>query len=631
MAVHENLGQNLPEYNTLMKGIKELQDKIGRNSPHFKLIEDVIRQAEVCETARKQENRTANTQHIKFSTEWQTRYENLLKAYTKVKSQFDRISLQPQGFGVFLRNSGDVVEIKGADGETIKVPMVDVRDMRGIEGRVAVGEDVHVEKLRYGQRIVLVDVHGPSSVLKALEGDEAFLTAGREASMVGVEERDYEGVRAMVSLGDMQEHRMVHLADCVANHVIAPGARVLLDNTGTLVIRVLPDLESSKYLMSEIPLVRFQDIGGLGNIVSLIQEELLYSQLYPELNEILGLPSPRGWLFTGPPGVGKTLVAKALVNFMANKIQERNPGKKITGYFINIKGPELLSKWVGQTEEVMRQIFDYAKKLATGLNPVIIFFDEVESIFPLRGSGISSDVEKTHVAQFTTLMDGMEKRGNVMVIGATNREDLMDPAVFRAGRSDGVIRFNRPDAVGAKEIFAKYLKPVWGKINPRYNVDVYVPLDKNGMPKKIHIDFGNDPQKVVEYLIDRAVERMYDKETPKNRFIEVPFQTTRRDSKVTVFRYGDFTSGAMIENIVERAYKLTRKEHIESDGKVPMGVEMKHLYLAIEASFNEKRAPQTLDDFFRWLVMEGKAEGPLAGPPTWCNHSESEQDEKEVY
>jgi hypothetical protein len=176
----------------------------------------------------------------------------------------------------------------------------------------------------------------------------------------------------------------------------------------------------------------------------------------------------------------------------------------------------------------------------------------------------------------------------------------------------------------------KHLKPEWGQISPRYNVDVYVPVDKNGVPKKIHVDFKNDPQKVLEYLVDRAVERMYDKETPKNKFIEVPFQTNR-GSQVTIFRFGDFASGAMIENIIERAKKLSRKEYIESNGASSLGVEMKHLYLGIESAFDEQRAPKVLHEFYTWLVMEGKAEYPLAGPPMFCKHSEYEQDDKEIF
>ncbi|MDZ4286117.1 MAG: AAA family ATPase, partial [Candidatus Sungbacteria bacterium] len=544
-------------------------------------------------------------------------------------TQLDRLKIQTHGFGVFLRNSGDVVEIQGRNGEIIKVPMVDIRDMRGIEGRASVGEGIDVEKLSYGQRLVLLEASGPSPVLKALEGAEKFYTVGREASVVDMSGTDYEGMRVMVSLGDMQEHRMVHLAHCVAGDSIVPGSPVLLDNTGTLVIEVLPDKENSKYDMSEIPTVRFADIGGLGKIVGHIQEELLYSRLYPEVNKTLGLPYPRGWLFTGPPGVGKTMVAKAVVNYMADQIQQKT-GEKSTGYFINIRGPELLTKWVGETEEKLRKIFEYAKKLATPVSPVIIFFDEMESIFPQRGSGISSDVEKTHVTMFTTLMDGMGERGNIIVIGATNREDLIDSAVTRPGRCDGIIRFHRPDAKGAREIFMKHLKPEWGQISPRYNVDVYVPVDRNAIPKKIHVDFGNDPQKVAEYLVDRAVERMYDKETPKNKFIEVPFQTNR-GTEVTIFRFGDFASGAMIADIIERAKKLSRKEYIESDGASSLGVEMKHLYVAIESSFDEQRAPKVLHEFYNWLVMEGKADYPLAGPPMFCKHSESEEDHKEVF
>ena len=615
--MNSNAACNSVYYNTLKQHIEELRAKVVlTNEPMTLLITQLLADADALETARKKDMRAASTDFVQQKTafsEFAKRFEAMKEYVIQLETKLEAFTTQPHGFGVFLRHLG-FHEIEDRTGTKHQVPVVDVRDMRGNEGRVLVPyPEINVSAIKYGQRVLLSDVHGPSHLIEVLN---EFSTSGREANVVALMDSDQYGPRAMLSFGDIGENRVCWLADNVAGMDIGAGSRVLVDPTSTLVIDVLAEKESSRFLVDEIPTTTFADIGGLDALADEIRRDFIWPMTYSEKYKIMGLPSPRGCLLSGPPGVGKTLTARAIVNLMAEQI-EKQTGIKATGHFFHIGGPELLDKFVGNTESYMREIFAQAKKVASSTSPVIIFFDEMDALFPQRGTGISSDVNLTHVPQFTSLMDGLEDRGNVIVIGATNREELIDPAVLRSGRCDKVFRIPRPDAKAAAQIFAKYLLPQWGQISPRYDVKVYIPLDRRGQPKTERYFFKNDPQQVADYLIERAVKRMYDTDTEKNRFIELKFHGRRETTSV---RYGDLASGAMIANIVERAKKLALFNHIEHNA--PLGVEMKHLYLAIEAAFAEQRAPKTLDEVYHWLQIEGKAEGQLSAPPIFVRHVE---------
>ena len=606
------------EYNKLKDSIDELRKKVGGDSKEmlYLLITALQIDADNLETLYIQGMRDASTQITQQTNEFKKRHDALMERLIKAETRLQAMELEPHGFGKFIRLAG-YQEVEDALGAIQKIAIIDVRDMRGAEGRVAiVDETIDPEKLRYGQRLVLLNTQGPSHVVCALD---EFDTAGREASVVALMDKDHEGMRVLLSFSEMGENHVCRLAHHVADKTIAPGSRVLVDPTGTLVIEVLPEKESSRYLAAEISTTSFAQIGGLNHIAAQIEEDFIWPMLHADLFKKAGLPSPRGCLFSGPPGTGKTLLARATTNLIAQQI-EKTTGVKATGYFFYIKGPELLDKFVGETERRLREIFEQAKKRASDTTPVVIFIDEMDALFLTRGRGISSDVNLTIVPQFTALMDGLEDRGNVIVIGATNRRELIDPAVIRPGRCDKIFEIPRPDAVGAKQIFAKYLLPTWDQINPRYDVEVYHPLDSKGNPKSKKYDFKRDPRIVSEYLIDRTVERMYDIGIKKNEFIQLVFYSdiVKRITKTTVLRYGDLASGALIQNIVERAKKKAIHDYIVN--KTPFGVEMKHLYIAIEDAYDEQRAPKTLDDIQNWLQIQGYAEGPLAAPPTFIDH-----------
>ena len=246
---------------------------------------------------------------------------------------------------------------------------------------------------------------------------------------------------------------------------------------------------------------------------------------------------PRGSCSTGPPGCGKTLIAKAVANSLAKKVAPTSPASEARSYFINIKGPELLNKYVGETERQIRLVFQRAREKSEEGWPVIVFFDEMDSMFRTRGTGISSDMESTIVPQLLAEIDGVESLKNVIVIGASNREDLIDPAILRPGRLDVKIKIERPNETSAAQIFARYLT-------------TDLPLDAG----EVDSLGGGDVDKCVQGMIETTVDEMYPTED-RNRFLEVTYQNG--DKELMYFK--DFSSGAMIENIVRRAKKLAIK------------------------------------------------------------------------
>ncbi|GEM_PF-7010113 len=609
MTINLSSDRHSTAYNTLVSRIEELRKIVmdPNRLSLYPIITQLLQDAAALEDLYIQGMRDASTETNNLTNKFQQRHKALMARFIEAQTRVQAIELQAQGPGKFVRHAG-YYEVTDLLGEKHQVALADVRDQRGVEGRVPVEDpNIDVTNVQFGQKLLLLGTGAPGPIMAVLD---EFDTSGREANVVEIMNTDHQGTRVMLSFGDMQEKRVCWLAANVADKDIDEGSRVVVDPTGTLVVEVLPEQQSSRFLVDEIPTTTFADIGGLDHIAAEIQRDFIWPMLYPEKYAIMGLPSPRGCLLSGAPGTGKTMIARAIVNLMSEQI-EKMSGVKATGHFFHIGGPELLNKWVGETESHMREIFAQAKKIASPTSPVIIFFDEMDSLFAQRGSGISSDVNLTNVPQFTSLMDGLESRGNVIVVGASNREELIDSAVLRPGRCDKVFRIPRPDAPSAAQIFEKYLLPAWGQINPRYDVDVYTPLDKNGRPKSKQYHFKNDPRNVVTYLIERAVQRMYDPNMKRNEFIKLQLVNAdgRRTSKI--IRFGDLASGSMIANIVERAKKLALYKHIVHE--MPLGIEMKDLYIAIETAFAEQRAPKTLQDMHHWLLIEGQSEGTLVG------------------
>ena len=425
--------------------------------------------------------------------------------------------------------------------------------------KVATHPDIDLDRLDRGSEVVLNESF---NVVLARRPE----TTGEVVSIKEVME---DGVRALV-VGRADEERVCELADAVRGIHLRPGDTMRLDPRSNLLLEKLPRPEVEDLLLEEVPDISYGDIGGLDDQIEQIADAVELPFLHQDLFAEHRLPAPKGILLYGPPGCGKTLIAKAVANSLAKKVAASTGDEKGRSYFINIKGPELLNKYVGETERQIRLVFQRAREKSEEGWPVIVFFDEMDSMFRTRGSGISSDMESTIVPQLLAEIDGVEGLRNVIVIGATNREDLIDPAILRPGRLDVKIKIERPNSIAAAQIFAQYLT--------------------NEIPIA-------DGAKVPE-MIEQTVAEMY-REDDANRFLEVTYQNGDKE----ILYYKDFASGAMIENIVRRAKKLAIKRVI---GGGERGVRIDDLLASIKQEYKEHEDLPNTTNPDDWAKISGK-------------------------
>jgi proteasome-associated ATPase len=476
-----------------------------------------------------------------------------------LKEEVDRLAQPPSGFGIFLSATSDST----ADVFT-----------GGRKMRVHVSPAVELNELRPGQEVVLNEA---LNVVVA----EGYESAGE---IVMLKELLEDGERALV-ISHSDEERVVRLADPLRDSVLRSGDSLLLEPRSGYVFERIPKAEVEELILEEVPDIVYSDIGGLSGQIEQIRDAIELPYLHADLFREHQLRPPKGVLLYGPPGCGKTLIAKAVANSLAKQVAQKTAadgGKDSAGrsFFLNIKGPELLNKYVGETERHIRLVFQRAREKASEGMPVIVFFDEMDSIFRTRGSGVSSDVENTIVPQLLSEIDGVEGLENVIVIGASNREDMIDPAILRPGRLDVKIKIERPDAEAAKDIFSKYIL--------------------SGLP--LHADdlaeHGGSPEATVDAMIQRTVERMYT-ESEENRFLEVTY--ANGDKEVLYFK--DFNSGAMIQNIVDRAKKMAIKQYLDTNQK---GLRVAHLLSACVDEFSENEDLPNTTNPDDWARISGK-------------------------
>ncbi|MEI2713148.1 MAG: proteasome ATPase [Nocardioides sp.] len=472
---------------------------------------------------------------------------------TRLKEEVDRLAQPPAGFGTFLqRNDDDTVDVFTG----------------GRKLRVSASPAVPLDSLRRGQEVMLNEA---LNVVAALDFEEV-------GEVVMFKELLADGTRALV-IANADEERVVRLAAPLREITLRAGDSLLMESRAGYAYERVPKSEVEELVLEEVPDIEYESIGGLISQIDQIRDAVELPYLHPELFLEHKLKPPKGVLLYGPPGCGKTLIAKAVANSLAKKVAAKT-GQEGKSYFLNIKGPELLNKYVGETERHIRLVFQRAREKASHGTPVIVFFDEMDSLFRTRGSGVSSDVENTIVPQLLSEIDGVELLENVLVIGASNREDMIDPAILRPGRLDVKIKIERPDAESARDIFSKYLT-------------ADLPLHTDDVS-----EFGGDKQACVTGMIQATVERMYT-ESDDNRFLEVTY--ANGDKEVLYFK--DFNSGAMIQNIVDRAKKMAIKDFLDHGQH---GLRVQHMLQACLDEFKENEDLPNTTNPDDWARISGK-------------------------
>ncbi len=472
-----------------------------------------------------------------------------------LREEVDKLTQPPSAYGTFLKLNEDGTADVFSGGRKM---------------RVALHPGLESNELHRGQEVVLNE---SLNVVLARGSD----LSGEVVTMKSILEDNH---RAIV-VGRADEERVVEIAEELMGEKLRSGDSLLMDSRSGLLLEKLPRPEVEELVLEEVPDISYEDVGGLDWQIEQITDAVELPFLYKDLFIEHKLPAPKGVLLYGPPGCGKTLIAKAVANSLAKKVAEANGDSNTRSYFLNIKGPELLNKYVGETERQIRLVFQRAREKSEEGVPVIVFFDEMDSLFRTRGSGISSDVESTIVPQLLAEIDGVEALKNVIVIGASNREDLIDPAILRPGRLDVKIKIERPDETSAAQIFARYLTSS-------------LPLDED----EVLSLGGGDREKTVRMIIERTVEEMY-RDDEANQFLEVTYQNGDKE----IMFYKDFSSGAMIENIVRRAKKLSIKRQIAGEGK---GIRTQDLIDSIKQEYKEHEDLPNTTNPDDWAKISGK-------------------------
>jgi len=544
-----------PEDRSFQSEIEQLQDAIrffGADSNEFRHRLDRV----VADYESLRHRFDASREQIRDGESQNEKLVNMLQEAKQqievLKEEVDKLCAPPNTYGVFTRpNKDGTAEI-----------IVDGRSMR-----VNVHPNLDAFQLEEGQLVVL------NEAFNVIE-PSGYTQRGEIASVVEVISEN----RCLV-MGHTDDERVITLAEPLRSEKISVGDHLMIDTRTQYAFEKMPKSSVEEVMLEEIPDISYENIGGLGDQIEVLRDSVELPYLHPDIFSEFELKPPKGILLYGPPGCGKTMIAKAVANSLARKIEERT-GESTTAYFLNVKGPELLNKYVGETESKLREVFKKARDKAAGANvPVVIFFDEMDSLFRMRGSGVSSDMEATVVAQFLSEIDGVETLENVIVIGASNRQDLIDPAVLRPGRLDLKVKVNRPDEVAAREIFGKYLTD-------------RLPID----PKAVEAANGAD--EACKAMIADLIKKMYST-GEDNKFLEVTYAKGERE----IFYFKDFSSGAMIENIVARAKRKAVKRAIAGEAH---GITADDLMLSVQEEFKENEDLPNTTNPDDWARISGR-------------------------
>lgn len=525
--------ESLAEIKRLHEEVERLKERVAEPSQRIRALETRIIElkGELAGSISRNERLSGTLREAKEQIE-------------SLRDDIERLTTTPNTYGVvLLRNDDESFDVLST----------------GRKFRVTVGPDVDQAQVVAGAEVTL---------------NEAMVIIGvRSPDTIGdigtIRELLDDGIRVVVTTR-ADEDAVCTLSDGLRGTRLRVGDRVRIDARSALVLEVLGRPDVDELLLEVVPDVTYDDIGGLDRQIAEIADAVELPFLHADLFAEHRLPAPKGILLYGPPGCGKTLIAKAVANSLAKKVAAAIGEDKGRSYFVNIKGPELLNKYVGETERQIRLVFERAREKSEEGWPVIVFFDEMDSMFRTRGTGVSSDMESTVVPQLLAEIDGVEGLENVIVIGATNREDLIDPAILRPGRLDVKIRIDRPDSVAARQVFLRYLN------------------------EEIPIGDGES----IDEMVDAAVDEMYHTDE-LNRFLEVTY--ANGDKEVLYFK--DFASGAMIENIVRRAKKSAIKRVIAGGAR---GVNTHDLIDAVRSEFVEHEDLPNTTNPDDWAKVSGR-------------------------
>jgi proteasome-associated ATPase len=547
-----NYRRRLTEYEVqvqdLQAYVRSLETETGRLR---KKLEDAPKEFMILENKLREANRQlvqAFNQNEKLVNALYEAREQI----TSLKEEVDKLCAPPSTYGVYLSVNEDGTVNILSQGRKVKVNL---------------HPSIKAEDIKPGQELILN------------EGLNVVETAGYEIQgEVVILKEVLDEERAIVTQR-ADEDRVGIIAEPLRSAKLKIGDHLLIDAKSGYLLEKLPKSEVEDLSLEEVPDISYEDIGGLGTQLETIKDAVELPYLYSEYYKEHHLAPPKGVLLYGPPGCGKTMIAKAVANNLAARISEKR-GEKVKGFFLNIKGPELLNKYVGETERKIREIFIKAREKAAEDVPVVVFFDEMDALFRTRGSGISSDVETTIVPQLLAEIDGVEHLKNVIVIGASNRQDLIDPAILRPGRLDVKIKIERPDQLGAADIFNKYMT-------------TELPIHESEIRES-----NGDAQAAVDRMIHATIEEMYSLEE-ENRFLEVTY--ANGDKEVLYFK--DFSSGAMIESVVRRAKKLALKRYIQLSEK---GIKVEDLLNAVREEFKENEDLPNTTNPDDWAKIAGQ-------------------------
>jgi proteasome-associated ATPase len=529
-------------------------DVAQRNDEHFREVEKLRVQIQSMdeEIRRLYQSRYQLDQATKQNEKLVATLQEAKGQIEALRAEVEKLTAPPSAYAIFSSLNADGTGNVYVSGRKMKV---------------SVHPSINGKTMRKGQEVLL------NEALNVIEV-KGFDIQGEVVRLKDV----LEGNRALVTL-HFDEEKVAELGDPLLTERLSVGDHLLYDPRSGYVVEKLPRSEAEELVLEEVPDVDYEQIGGLQHELEQVRDAVELPFLHPTLFSEYKLSAPKGVLLYGPPGCGKTLIAKAVANSIAKKLGHLT-GKEVRSYFLHVKGPELLNKYVGESERQVREVFRKAKERAEDGNPVIVFFDEMDALFRTRGTGISSDIESTIVPQFLSEIDGMERLRNVIVIGASNRQDLIDPAVLRAGRLDVKVKVGRPDVVAAKDIFSKYLS-------------VDLPFDEEDLKRH-----GGNAKALVEQMVDLTVGAMY-ASSDENKFIEVTYANGEKE----ILYFKDFASGALIEGIVSRAKKFAVKRAIAKEGR---GLRSEDLIRAIREEFKEHEDLPNTTNPDDWAKISGK-------------------------